>query len=514
MVWESRMLSLAGKSVTVTGGAGFLGSFVVQELRKRGVRDVFVVRKRDFDLTRPEAAESLYRKAEPDILIHLAATVGGIGANAQNPGLFFGDNLRMGLNVIEAGRQYGKLQKIIIAGTTCSYPKFTPIPFREEDFWNGYPEETNAPYGIAKKALLEMAQAYRAQYGLNSIYLIPANLYGPGDNFDPRSSHVIPALIRKFVQAKQDGCKSVLIWGTGKASREFLYAEDCAEGIIAAAERYEGKEPVNLGTGEEIEIANLVTLIKGLVGYEGNIEWDHSKPDGQPRRRLDTTRAAQEFDFHARTELTAGLRATIEWYISRSKQPTCAVGDGSRERPATGEKLQLHIGCGDRIIPGFINVDVRKLPHVDVVAAADHLPMFGGGTVDLIYSSHVLEHVRRGGEPTVLNEWHRVLRPGGVLRLAVPDFESIVTWYKRSGMLDDIMGLLYGGQNHEHNVHYQTFDFARLSQLLLKAGFREVYRYDWSQTVHKDYDDFSQAYLPHLDKKNGLLMSLNVEATK
>ncbi len=508
------MVSLSDKRVTVTGGAGFLGSLVVQKLRERGVRDVFVVRKRDFDLTRREAAEHLYHEAKPNVLIHLAATVGGIGANRENPGLFFYENLSMGLNVIEAARLYDKLQKMVLVGTTCSYPKFTPTPFREDDFWNGYPEETNAPYAIAKKALLEMAQAYRAQYGLRSIYLIPANLYGPGDNFDPQSSHVIPALIQKFVLAKQGGYPTVSIWGTGEASREFLYAEDCAEGIVAAAERYEGKEPVNLGTGNEIKIRDLVSLIKDLVGYEGKIEWDRSKPDGQPRRSLDTTRAARLFDFHARTDLTTGLRATIKWYVFRTQQPILASEGGSGGRSVTGEKLQLHIGCGDRFIPGFIHVDVRKLPHVDVVATAGHLPMFGGGSVDLIYCSHVLEHVRRGDESSVLREWHRVLKPGGVLRLAVPDFGSIVAWYEKSGKLDDVMGLLFGRQNHEHNVHYQTFDFARLSQLLRDSGFREIRKYDWSQTVHKDYDDFSQAYLPHLDKKNGLLMSLNVEATK
>jgi len=502
------------KRVTVTGGAGFLGSAVVQKLRQRGVREVFVVRKRDFNLTQAEAAAHLYEKAQPDVLIHLAATVGGIGANAANPGRYFYENLIMGVNVIEAARQYGRLQKIIVVGTTCSYPKFTPTPFGEDQFWNGYPEETNAPYGIAKKALLEMIQAYREQYGLQGIYLIPANLYGPGDNYDLESGHVIPALIRKFVEAKKDGCKNVRVWGTGKPSREFLYVDDCAEGIVEAAERYAGKEPVNLGTGEEIQIASLASLIKDLVGYVGEIEWDHSKPDGQPRRRLDTSRAAREFNFHARMDLRAGLRATIDWYLSSWKQPRCALEQGVTGLPSAGKPLQLHIGCGDRTLPGFIHVDVRDLPHVDVVAAADYLPMFGGDTVDLVYSSHVLEHVRRGEEARVLKEWHRVLKPGGVLRLAVPDFDSIVSWYKKTGHLEDIMGLLFGRQNHVHNVHYQAFNFVRLFQLLTAAGFREVHRYDWSQTVHKDYDDFSQAYLPHLDKKNGLLMSLNVEATK
>jgi GDP-L-fucose synthase len=244
----------------------------------------------------------------------LAATVGGIGANRRNPGRFFYENMAMGLNVIDAARLYGQLEKLVIVGSTCSYPKHTPTPFREEELWNGYPEETNAPYGIAKKALLVMAQGYREQYGLPSIYLIPANLYGPGDNFDPESSHVIPALIRKFVHAKQSASRSVEVWGTGSASREFLYAEDGAEGIVLATLRYEGKDPVNLGTGNEIRINELGDEIRKLVGYEGEIVWNTSEPDGQPRRRLDVQKALEEFGFQALTNLRTGLAKTIEWY--------------------------------------------------------------------------------------------------------------------------------------------------------------------------------------------------------
>lgn len=508
------MNSFPDSRAIVTGGAGFLGSFVVQKLRERGLREIFVPRKQDFDLTRREAAERLYREVKPNILFHLAASVGGIGANRENPGRFFYENLSMGLNVVEAARLYGKLENMVLIGTTCSYPKFTEIPFREEDLWKGYPEETNAPYGIAKKALLVMSQAYRAQYDMKSMYLIPANLYGPGDNFEPTTSHVIPALIRKIVEAKRDSSPKISVWGTGDASREFLYVEDCAEGIVAAAERYNGSLPVNLGTGEEIRIKDLVSMIKELVGYEGKVEWDLAKPDGQPRRRLDTTLAAREFDFHSSTDLRTGLRKTVDWYLSREKRPSLPSEDKGAECGGRNQKLQLHIGCGDRYIPGFIHVDARKLPHVDIVTAVDQLHMFADGSVDLIYCSHVLEHIRRGDESVVLREWHRVLRAGGLLRISVPDFDSMVTWHKQTGKLDDIMGLLYGRQNHEYNIHYQVFDFGRLSQLLLWAGFGEIRRYDWSKTIHKDYDDFSQAYLPHLDKKNGLLMSLNVEATK
>ena len=280
----------SGKRVTVTGGAGFLGSYVVQKLRSQDA-EVFVPRSRDYDLTREEAAQRMYQDAQPSVLIHLAATVGGIGANQKNPGLFFHENAAMGLHVVEGARAYGKLNKLVIIGTTCSYPKFCPVPFREEDLWNGYPEETNAPYGIAKRSLLAMAWAYRQEYGLNAIYLIPANLYGPGDNFDPESSHVIPALVRKFVEAREAGTPAVHAWGTGSASREFLYAGDAADGILLAAAKYDGADHVNLATGREITIRDLSGLIAKLTGYAGSTVWDPTKPDGQPRRCLEIGRA-------------------------------------------------------------------------------------------------------------------------------------------------------------------------------------------------------------------------------
>ena len=308
------MGSLKGKRIAVTGGSGFLGKFVVGRLEKEGATDVFVPRKRDYDLCHPEQVARLYSDARPQILIHLAATVGGIGANRSNPGKFFYENMAMGLHVVEEARRYQRLEKLVIVGTTCSYPKHTPTPFREEDLWNGYPEETNAPYAIAKKALLVMAVGYREQYGLNIIYVIPANLYGPGDNFDPASSHVIPALIRKFVEAKEAGSASVEVWGTGEVSREFLYVEDAAEGIVLATLRYEGKDPVNLGTSHEIRIRDLVDQIRRLVGYEGGVTWNRSQPDGQPRRRLEVQKAYDEFRFRAGTDLSEGLSKTISWY--------------------------------------------------------------------------------------------------------------------------------------------------------------------------------------------------------
>jgi GDP-L-fucose synthase len=308
------MESLAGKKILVTGGSGFLGRFVQARLLARGASDIFVPRSRDYNLCDRAEVERLYAQQWPQILIHLAATVGGIGANRRNPGRFFYENMAMGLHVIDEARRYGQFEKLVIVGTTCSYPKHTPTPFHEEELWNGYPEETNAPYGIAKKALLAMAQGYRAQYGLPSIYLVPANLYGPGDNFDPESSHVIPALIRKFVHAKETASASVEVWGTGSASREFLYAEDAAEGIVLATLRYEGEGPINLGTGNEIRIKELVDQIRELVGFEGEIVWNTSQPDGQPRRRLDVQKAFQEFGFQAQTDLRTGLAKTIEWY--------------------------------------------------------------------------------------------------------------------------------------------------------------------------------------------------------
>jgi len=308
------MDSLAGKEITVTGGSGFLGRALLAQLKAYGANGVFVPRKRTYDLCLREEAARLYTDAQPQILVHLAGTVGGIGANRHNPGKFFYENMAMGLHIVEEARRYGRLEKLVIVGTTCSYPKHTPTPFREEDLWNGYPEETNAPYAIAKKALLVMAQGYREQYGLKSIYLIPANLYGPGDNFDPESSHVIPALIRKFVEAKESGSPSVEVWGTGNVSREFLYVEDAAEAIVLAALRYDGNDPVNLGTGCEIRIRDLVEEIQKIVGYAGEVSWNHSQPDGQPRRRLDVSRAAKGFGFQAGTDLHTGLQKTLAWY--------------------------------------------------------------------------------------------------------------------------------------------------------------------------------------------------------
>jgi len=304
---------LSDKRICVTGGGGFLGRRVVAALRARGCGDVYVVRKRDYDLVRGEDVERLYRDTRPDVVIHLAAVVGGIGANRENPGRYFYENLMMGAQLIE-GARLNSVEKFVQVGTICAYPKFTPLPFREEHLWDGYPEETNAPYGIAKKALLVQCQAYRDQYGLNAIYLLPVNLYGPGDNFDPNTSHVIPALIKKFVDAREAGARAVEVWGTGAATREFLYVDDAAEGIVLAAEAYEGREPVNLGSGMEISIRELAGLIARETGFDGPVVWDDTKPDGQPRRALDVTRAERLFGFRARTEFMEGLRHTIEWY--------------------------------------------------------------------------------------------------------------------------------------------------------------------------------------------------------
>ena len=304
--WETRR-------VVVTGGHGFLGSFVVDRLRAAGAKEVVVPRSEKHDLRIQTEALRLYTDTRPDIVIHLAAVVGGIGANRENPGRFFYDNAIMGLNVIEAARVTG-IEKFVCAGTICSYPKFTPVPFREEDFWNGYPEETNAPYGLAKKMLLVQLQAYREQYGFNGIYLTPVNLYGPRDNFDLETSHVIPALIRKCVEAKQTSASEIVAWGTGKATREFLYAEDAAEAIVLAAEKYSKPDLVNLGSGEEISVRDLLEMIRTMVGATGVVRWDHAKPDGQPRRSLDTSRAAREFGWRAKTSLRTGLKQTIEWF--------------------------------------------------------------------------------------------------------------------------------------------------------------------------------------------------------
>ena len=313
------MSNLAGKRVVVTGGMGFLGKNVVRKLEERGCREIFVPRSRDYDLVRGEAVEKLYMDARPDVVVHLAARVGGIGANMRNPGSFFYENLLMGVQLIEQGRLHG-IEKFVAIGTICAYPKFTPVPFKEDDIWNGYPEETNAPYGLAKKMLLVQSQAYRQQYGFNAIYLLPVNLYGPGDNFDPEYSHVIPALIKKVFDAKEKGERSIVAWGTGQASREFLYVEDAAEGIVLATDKYDKPDPVNLGAGFEITIRELVELICELADFNGTIKWDTSKPDGQPRRCLDTSRAKKEFGFVARTDFREGLKRTIEWYSNEGRQ--------------------------------------------------------------------------------------------------------------------------------------------------------------------------------------------------
>jgi len=304
---------LATKRIVVTGGAGFLGSNVVKKLDERGCKKIFVPRSRDYNLVEMEAVKRLYSDTKPDIVIHLAARVGGIGANMNNPGSFFYENLMMGVQLIEAGRQAG-IEKFVAIGTICAYPKFTPVPFKEENLWNGYPEETNAPYGLAKKMLLVQSQAYRQQYGFNAIYLLPVNLYGPGDNFDPESSHVIPALIKKVLEAKDKGESRITAWGSGKPTREFLYVDDAAEGIVLATEKYNKSDPVNLGAGFEISIKDLAQMICRLSGFDGKIEWDSSKPDGQPRRCLDTSRAKKEFGFVAKMDFREGLKRTIEWY--------------------------------------------------------------------------------------------------------------------------------------------------------------------------------------------------------
>jgi GDP-L-fucose synthase len=303
-------MELRGKRVVVTGGAGFLGRHLVGR-----IENAFVPRIEEFDLTRWEDIERLFVEQRPEVLIHLAAVVGGIGANRANPGRFFYDNAMMGIQLIEAARRHG-VEKTVVLGTICAYPKFTAVPFREEDLWKGYPEETNAPYGIAKKMLLVQCQAYREQYGMNAIFLLPVNLYGPGDNFDAETSHVIPALIRKCVEAVQEGREEIVLWGDGSPTREFLYVEDAAEGIVLATERYDKGDPVNLGSGMEISIGELAGKIAGMTGFGGRIRWDSSQPNGQPRRCLDVSRAEREFGFRATTPFEEGLRKTIEWYRS------------------------------------------------------------------------------------------------------------------------------------------------------------------------------------------------------
>jgi GDP-L-fucose synthase len=305
--------ALAGKRILVTGGAGFLGSHLLEELAAVGVRDVVVPRRREVDLTDQASTERLFERERPDVVFHLAAEVGGIGANRENPGRYFYANMMMGANVVEQCRRH-EVEKVIVAGTVCAYPKHTPVPFKEDELWSGYPEETNAPYGVAKKALLVMLQSYRAQYGLNGIYLLPANLYGPRDNFDLETSHVIPALIRKFGEATLAGDTEVVVWGTGQASREFLYVTDAARALLMAAERYDDVEPVNVGTGVEVTIRELVEHIADITGFEGDVVWDTSKPDGQPRRALDVTRAEELFGFTAAVGIDEGLRSTLAWW--------------------------------------------------------------------------------------------------------------------------------------------------------------------------------------------------------
>jgi GDP-L-fucose synthase len=316
--WKSRR-------VVVTGGRGFLGKNVVRTLAEHGATKVLAPERQQYDLRRPEAVSRMYDDMRPDVVIHLAAVVGGIGANRERPGEFFYDNLVMGVQLMELARQR-KVEKFVSIGTVCAYPKFTPVPFKEDDLWNGYPEETNAPYGLAKKMLLVQGQAYRQQYGFRSIYLLPVNLYGPGDHFDPSVSHVIPALIKRCIDARDAGLPEIVVWGDGSPTREFIYVEDAAEGIVLAAERYDEPDPVNIGSGFEISIRDLVTQIADAVGYRGRIAWDPSQPNGQPRRRLDTSRAERGFGFRARMDFQEGLRRTVEWY---EKQPRATLASNA-----------------------------------------------------------------------------------------------------------------------------------------------------------------------------------------
>jgi GDP-L-fucose synthase len=307
------------RRVVVTGGAGFLGSYVIEGLQERGCKNILVPKIEEYDLVKLDDIIRMYEDMRPDIVIHLAAVVGGIGANREHPGEFFYKNLMMGVQLIEQGR-LRNIEKLVAIGTVCAYPKFTPVPFKEEDIWNGYPEETNAPYGLAKKMLLVQSQSYRAEYGFNSIFLLPVNLYGPRDNFDPASSHVIPALIKKCVDATKSGADHIDCWGTGKASREFIYAADAAEGILLATEHYDGAEAVNIGAGFEITIKELAEKIAEITGFGGEIRWDSSKPDGQPRRCLDTSRAKEYFGFEAKTSFCEGLKETIDWYMKNKEK--------------------------------------------------------------------------------------------------------------------------------------------------------------------------------------------------
>jgi GDP-L-fucose synthase len=326
------------RKVLVTGGAGFLGRFVVEKLKNYANVEVFVPRSSQYNLVQGAGVERLLADTRPELVIHLAAVVGGIGYNQKNPGRFFYENLMMGTQLIEESRLRG-VKKFVAIGTVCAYPKFTPVPFREDDLWNGYPEETNAPYGLAKKMMLVQAQAYREQYNFNTIFLLPVNLYGPGDNFDLQTSHVIPALIRKCMEARDNGSTSVEAWGSGKVSREFLYVEDCAEGIVRAAAMYDEGRPVNLGSGQEIQISDLAKTIARLTEFAGEIRWRVDKPDGQPRRQLDTTRAFEEFGFQARTSLEDGLRKTIDWFrqaeFTVSSQPVPVITQTAFQRSLT-----------------------------------------------------------------------------------------------------------------------------------------------------------------------------------
>ena len=310
------MKNFKDKKILITGGNGFLGHYLVENLKNKGCKQLFSPTAKEYDLRKSEHIKKILKDTSPEIVIHLAAVVGGIGANRENPGKFFYDNISMGIKLIEQSR-LAKVEKFVAIGTICAYPKFTPVPFKESELWNGYPEETNAPYGLAKKMMLVQLQAYRTQYNFNGIFLLPVNLYGPGDNFDPSSSHVIPALIKKCYDAKKNNSPQIDVWGTGKATREFLFAADCAEAIALAAENYDKAEPVNIGSGFEISIKDLVKLICKLMNYKGKINWDSSKPDGQPRRCLDTSKAKSEFSFEAKTNFENGLKNTIEWYIKQ-----------------------------------------------------------------------------------------------------------------------------------------------------------------------------------------------------